>query len=154
VSKADKEEILVARVFEAPPELVYRMFVDPDQLGQWFGPEGMSVPFESVEVDARPGGFLRLVMESDQDPTIRSAVNATFSEVVENSLLVGHEDVEVPGSPDSHRLHLRLEFHDEPASRTLLELRQGPFPEELAGDARRGWESSFVKLDALLARSL
>jgi uncharacterized protein YndB with AHSA1/START domain len=150
----DKGEILVARVFEAPPELVYRMFVDPDQLGQWFGPEGFSVPFESVEVDARPGGFMRLVMVSDDDPSIRSAVNATFSEVVENRLLVGHEDVDVPGSPSSVRMYLRLEFQDEPASRTLLELRQGPFTQDAAGDARRGWESSFLKLDELLARSL
>jgi uncharacterized protein YndB with AHSA1/START domain len=154
VSDADKEQILVARVFEAPPELVYRMFVDPDQLGQWFGPDGISVPFESVEVDARPGGFLRLVMVSDDDPGVRSAVNATFSEVVENRLLVGHEDVDVPGSPGSVRLQLRLEFHDEPASRTLLELRQGPFAPDAAADARRGWESSFGKLDDLLARSL
>ena len=154
MSDGAREEILVARVFEAPPELVYRMFVDPDQLGQWFGPEGMSVPFESVEVDARPGGFLRLVMESDEDPTIRSAVSATFSEVVENRLLVGHEDVGEPGSPDSHRLHLRLEFHDEPGGRTLLEVRQGPFTDDVAGQARTGWESSFTKLDALLERSV
>jgi len=154
MSNADKEEILVARVFEAPPELVYRMFVDPDQLCQWFGPEGISVPCESVEIDARPGGYQRFVMVSDDDPSIRSAVNATFSEVVENRLLVGHEDVDVPGSPSSQRLHLRLEFHDEPAGRTLVELRQGPFPEELAGQARTGWESSFTKLDELLARSL
>jgi uncharacterized protein YndB with AHSA1/START domain len=154
MANADREEILVARVFEAPPELVYRMFADPDQLGQWFGPEGFSVPFESVEIDARPGGFLRLVMVSDEDPSIRSAVNATLSEVVENRLLVGHEDVAEPGSPSSRRLHLRLEFHDEPGGRTLLELRQGPFTDEMAGQARKGWESSFTKLDALLERSL
>jgi uncharacterized protein YndB with AHSA1/START domain len=150
-----KGEILVARVFEAPPELVYRAFADPDQLCLWFGPEGFSVPCETVQIDARPGGFQRFVMVSDDDPTIRSEVNATLSEVVENQLLVGHEDVAgLPGTADSRRLHLRLEFRDEPGGRTLLELRQGPFTHEQAGDARSGWESSFTKLDALLERSL
>ena len=43
-------EISISRVFDAPRELVYRAFVDPDQLRQWFGPVGFSVPYES-----RPG---------------------------------------------------------------------------------------------------
>jgi uncharacterized protein YndB with AHSA1/START domain len=155
MANADKGEILVARVFDAPPELVYRAFVDPDQLCQWFGPDGFSVPCESVQIDARPGGFQRFVMVSDDDQSLRSPVNATFTEVVENQLLVGHEDVEdVPGTVGSHRLHLRLEFQAEPGGRTLLELRQGPFAHQLASDATSGWESSFTKLDALLERSL
>jgi uncharacterized protein YndB with AHSA1/START domain len=31
--KAANEEITLSRVFDASPELVYRAFVDPDQLG-------------------------------------------------------------------------------------------------------------------------
>ncbi len=50
-------EISISRIFDAPRELVYRAFVDPDQLCQWFGPEGFSVPYESVQIDARPGGY-------------------------------------------------------------------------------------------------
>src|SRR6478752_1092914 len=51
-------EISISRVFDAPRELVYRAFVDPDQLCQWFGPAGFSVPCETVQSDARAGGFL------------------------------------------------------------------------------------------------
>ncbi len=154
MANADKGEILIARVFDAPPELVYRAFVDPDQFCQWFGPDGFSVPFESVQIDARPGGFLRFVLVSDDDPGVRSPVNATLTEVVENQLLVGHEDVEgIPGTAGPHRLHLRLEFQDEPGGRTLLEVRQGPFAEQTAHDAKDGWASSFTQLDALLQRS-
>jgi uncharacterized protein YndB with AHSA1/START domain len=149
------QEITISRVFEAPPELVYRMFVDPDQLGQWFGPVGFSVPYESVHVDARPGGFQRLVMVSDDDPSQRSEIDATFSEVVENELLVGHQDVEgIPGTTGTVRFHLRLEFHPEDdGKRTRLELRQGPFTAEMGHDTAVGWESSFTKLDSLLRRS-
>jgi uncharacterized protein YndB with AHSA1/START domain len=148
-------EISISRIFDAPRELVYRAFVDPDQLGQWFGPAGYSVPYESVHVDARVGGYQRLLMVSDDDPTERSEIDATFTEVVENELLVGHQDVEgIPGTTGSVRFRLRLEFHEEPGGKTRLELRQGPFHEDMAENTVKGWESSFTKLDSLLRRSL
>jgi uncharacterized protein YndB with AHSA1/START domain len=155
MTHATTHEITLTRVFDAPPELVYRAFVDPDQLCQWFGPEGFSVPYESVHIDARPGGYQRLVMVSDDDPANRSEIDATFSEVVENELLVGHQDVEgIPGTTGSVRFHLRLEFHAEPGGKTRLELRQGPFTEQMGNDTKTGWGSSFTKLDSLLRRSL
>lgn len=149
-----KHEIIITRVFDAPPELVYRAFVDPDQLCQWFGPEGFSVPPESVHIDARPGGFQRFVMVSDEDPGVRSEIDATFAEVIENELLVAHQDVQVPGATGRTRFRLRLEFHQEPGDRTRLELRQGPFTDQMGKDTVAGWESSFTGLDSLLRRSL
>jgi uncharacterized protein YndB with AHSA1/START domain len=143
-------ELVITRVFNAPRELVYRAFVDPDQLAQWFGPAGFSVPRDTVSVDARVGGHQRLTMVNDDDPTFTSPVNATFTEVVENELLVGGEDLDVPGQEPS-RLTLRLEFHDEGEGRTRLVLRQGPYTREMEGMAREGWNSSFGKLDKLLA---
>jgi uncharacterized protein YndB with AHSA1/START domain len=148
-------ELTISRIFDAPPELVYRAFVDPDQLCLWFGPVGFSVPCETVQIDARVGGFQRFVMISDDDPTERSSIDATFTEVVENELLVGHQDVEgIPGTTGTVRFRLRLEFHEEPGGKTRLELRQGPFHEPLEDDTKTGWESSFTKLDSLLKRSL
>jgi uncharacterized protein YndB with AHSA1/START domain len=155
MSQQATRELTLTRIFDAPPELVYRAFVDPDQLCQWFGPVGFSVPYESVHIDARPGGYQRLVMVSDDDPTFRSSIDATFTEVIENELLAGHQDVEgIPGTTGRHRFRVRLEFHAEPGGKTRLELRQGPFPEEIGADAKAGWESSFTKLDSLLRRSL
>lgn len=151
MTDAAKEEITLSRLFDASPELVYRTFVDPDQLCLWFGPDGFSVPCESVQIDARPGGFQRFVMVSDADPTVRSTVDATFSEVVENELLVGHQEIE--GTPGT-RVMLRLEFQQEAPDKTRLDLRQGPFTEERGEATKVGWESSFVRLDSLLRRSL
>jgi uncharacterized protein YndB with AHSA1/START domain len=148
-------ELTISRIFDAPPELVYRAFVDADQLPQWFGPVGYTVPFESVQSDAEVGGHQRLVMVSDDDPTDRSTIDTTFSEVVENELLVGHQDVQgIPGSTGTVRFRIRLEFHAEPGGKTRLELRQGPFHDGLSGDTSEGWESSFTRLDSLLRRSL
>jgi uncharacterized protein YndB with AHSA1/START domain len=154
VAQAAKHEIRFSRVFDAPAELVYRAFTDPDQFCLWFGPNGWSVPCESVQIDARPGGFQRFVMVSDENPEQRSPVNATFAEVVENELLVGHEDYEDPETKKTERLRLRLEFHAEGTSQTRLEVRQGPFTEEIGRATEEGWQSSFTGLDSLLRRSL
>ena len=155
MTEGTKHDITISRIFDAPRELVYRAFVDPDQLCQWFGPAGFSVPCETVQVDARIGGFQRFVMVSDDDPNHRIAIDATFSEVVANELLDGHQDVEgMAGPGKTARFRLRLEFRAEATGRTRLELRQGPFTEEAGHEARTGWESSFTALDSLLRRSL
>jgi hypothetical protein len=94
-------------------------------------------------------------MTSLKDPGGRYQVEVTLSEVVENELLVGHQEVERiggQGSADSSRL--RLEFLEEANGKTRLELRQVPFTEEVGQDARARWEDSFTNLDSLLRRSL
>jgi len=155
VNQATKDEITISRTFDAPPELVYRAFVDPDQLCEWYGPAGFYVPCETVQIDARVGGFQRFVMTRVEDPSSRYQVEVTLSEVVENELLAGHQDVErMGGAGSASRTSLRLEFLQEANGRTRLELRQGPVTEEVGRDARERWESSFTSLDSLLRRSL
>ena len=90
-------------------------------------------------------------MVNDADPTETSPVNATFTEVIENELLVGHEQFEMPGLQEPTLMSVRLEFHDEGEGKTRLVLRQGPDSTEMAGMVREGWRSSFTKLATLLA---
>jgi uncharacterized protein YndB with AHSA1/START domain len=145
-------ELEISRIFNAPRELVYQAFTDPDQLAQWFGPVGWVVPRDTVDVDPRPGGYQRFVMVNADDPSQRSPVSATFTEVVANELLVGEQSVEgIPGFEGMATMTLRLEFHEEPGGKTRLELRQGPFTHQLEEGSREGWNSSFGKLDDLLA---
>jgi hypothetical protein len=65
--------------------------------------------------------------------------------------VAGHEEIE--GAPGTG-VTLRLEFHQEPNGKTRLDLRQGPFTQELGEATKAGWESSFVRLDSLLRCSL
>ncbi len=134
-------DLVLTRIFDAPRPMVYRAFVDPDQLAAWFGPIGWSVPRDTVSIEAEPGGHQRFTMVNDADPGQRSPVDATFVEVVENELLVGEEG----------GMRLRIEFHDEPDGRTRLVLTQGPFDPAWESGAREGWTGSFAKLDTLLA---
>jgi uncharacterized protein YndB with AHSA1/START domain len=155
VNEETRGEITISRTFDAPRELVYRAFVDPDQLCEWYGPTGFYVPCETVQIDARPGGFQRFVMVNLEDPGGRYQVEVTLSEVVENELLVGHQDVERIGAAGpSSTSRLRLEFLEEANGKTRLELRQIPFTEDMGQDVRARWEDSFTNLDSLLRRSL
>ncbi|MFI5045102.1 MAG: SRPBCC domain-containing protein [Acidimicrobiales bacterium] len=143
-------DLVIERVFDAPREVVYQAFIDPDQLSQWFGPVGWSVPRDTVEIDARVGGRQKFTMVNDDDPSQASPVNATFVEVIENELLVG---VETWNDPELGEVEMtaRFELHDEGDGRTRLVITQGPYREEIVEMAREGWESSFTKLVTLLA---
>ena len=144
-------QVAISRYFAAPPELVYRAFTDPEQLAQWFGPLAFHVPLDSVDVDARPGGHWRMSMVSHLDPAMQSPISVTFTEVVENQLLVGYELAEnFPGVPDGTKFTMTVELHPE-GEGTRLELRQGPFPEEMKERATVGWQQALAKLDGLLA---
>ncbi|MCU0731737.1 MAG: SRPBCC domain-containing protein, partial [Hyphomonas sp.] len=41
-------EIVIARVLDAPRDLVYAAWTDPAQIQQWFGPEGMAIETREI----------------------------------------------------------------------------------------------------------
>lgn len=54
-STVENDKVLVLeRVFDAPRDLVFRMFKEPEHLAQWWGPRGWELPV--CTVDFRPGG--------------------------------------------------------------------------------------------------
>jgi uncharacterized protein YndB with AHSA1/START domain len=146
-------ELHIERVIDAPRELVWRAFTDPDEIAKWFGPVGYSVPRESVEVDLRVGGHQKMTMVPD-DPSYPPGgpSDGVFDEIVENELLVMHEVLEGEMAElfGTDRLDIRIELHDE-NDKTRLVIRQGPYRDDFVGNAREGWMSSFTKLDTLLA---
>jgi uncharacterized protein YndB with AHSA1/START domain len=145
------QEMVITRVFDAPRELVYRAFTDPDQLAEWFAPVGYSVPRETVELDVRPGGYERMVMLKDDDPSFREPMDSVYTEVIENELLVGYQKIEnMPGAEGLTRWDVRIEFHEETGGKTRLEMRLAAFGGQMERELRQGWESSFTKLDKLL----
>ena len=52
-STADRE-IVLTRDFDAPRELVWRAWTDPEHFPRWFGPNGFTTTVHSMDV--RPGG--------------------------------------------------------------------------------------------------
>lgn len=52
------EPIVISRIFNAPRELVWKAWTDPEMIKQWWGPEGFTAP--SAKVDLRVGGEVYL----------------------------------------------------------------------------------------------
>ena len=60
-STASKEPTLViTRIFDAPRELVFKVWTDPKHIVNWWGPGGFTAP--SATVDLRIGGALHYCM--------------------------------------------------------------------------------------------
>ena len=80
-------EFTITRVFNAPRELVWKAWTDPDHVARWFGPRGFMTPRSTISMDVRPGGTFEFTMVSeDDDNEIPSG--GTFLEVEEPERLV------------------------------------------------------------------
>jgi uncharacterized protein YndB with AHSA1/START domain len=79
---ATAREISITRVFDAPRELVWKAWTEPDQLACWWGRRGWRTPPSTITMDVRPGGTFRLVSVSDEDGT-EMPTEAVYREVVE-----------------------------------------------------------------------
>jgi uncharacterized protein YndB with AHSA1/START domain len=151
VTEFPQYDIELTRVIDAPPDHVYRAFVDPDQFAAWYGPAGFPVDRDTVELDARVGGRQRFAMASEADPSMRSGFDGRFTEVVENALLASRGSWDgIPGQSDPWPSNLRVEFHDDDG-KTRLVVREGPHPPGTADMGRQAWEMMLPKLEFLLS---
>jgi uncharacterized protein YndB with AHSA1/START domain len=79
----DREIVLTRRV-DAPRELVWRAWTEPEHLIHWWGPDGFTNTFH--EIDVRPGGVWRFIMHGPDGTDYDNKV--VFLEVVEPERLV------------------------------------------------------------------
>jgi uncharacterized protein YndB with AHSA1/START domain len=79
-----ERELTITRIFDAPRELVFKVWTDPKHLAQWWGPQYFTNPV--CEIDLRPGGALYIQM-TDPDG-VAYPVRGTFREVVPPERLV------------------------------------------------------------------
>ena len=91
------QEITITRVFDAPRELVWKAWTEPDQLAQWWGPPGWTNRLETLKMDVRPGGAFRITSVSDEDGT-QMTTSGAYREVLEPERLV----LEEPGEDAWH----------------------------------------------------
>ena len=60
--EAQVEDFVISRTFDAPRELVWKAFTDPEHMKNWWGPKGFTV--RSAKMDFRPGGSYHYCMRS------------------------------------------------------------------------------------------
>ncbi len=58
----EKRDLVLERVVDVPPNLVWKAWTEPEHLKVWFAPKPWTVPH--AEVDLRPGGVFKTVMRS------------------------------------------------------------------------------------------
>jgi uncharacterized protein YndB with AHSA1/START domain len=150
---SETPQIAISRVFDAPRELVYRAFTDPDHLAAWWGPIGNSLPRDEIEFDVRPGGFQRWTEVFAAEPDLRVRIYIDLADVTAGELLEGvmHATGRLPDGIEPFDTRFRIEFHDEAGGRTRLEIRQW-LPGDLAAPSEEGWRQAFTKLDDTLIR--
>src|SRR4029079_18108660 len=59
VAEPGAQQIVITREFDAPRELVYHAYTDPDLLVQWMGPKRLTMTIERHEL--RDGGRYRYI---------------------------------------------------------------------------------------------
>jgi uncharacterized protein YndB with AHSA1/START domain len=80
-------EFTITRVFDAPRELVWKAWTDPEHVARWFGPRDFTTPLSTITMDVRTGGSFELMMVADDDGKEYPA-GGTFLEIVEPERLV------------------------------------------------------------------
>jgi uncharacterized protein YndB with AHSA1/START domain/predicted enzyme related to lactoylglutathione lyase len=89
MTAASAQEITITRVLDAPRELVWKSWTEPEQLAQWWGPDGWSTPVASVTMDVRPGGEFSLTSTNAEGAEM--PVRGTYKEVEAPERLVLEE---------------------------------------------------------------
>jgi uncharacterized protein YndB with AHSA1/START domain len=153
-----------SRRVDAPRELVFRVWTEPEHLSRWWGPKG----FEMLEclLDLRPGGEFLYGMRSPQGHTLwgkwvfreidapeRLSFVASFSDEQGNV-------IRAPFSADWPLRVLSTVIFDEQEAGTLISLHGAPFEASEAERATfaagrdsltQGWAGTFGQLDEYLA---
>lgn len=151
VESADtaRPDMTIVRVFDAPRGLVWKAWTDPRQLARWFGPKDFTNPV--CEVDVRPGGALRITMQSP-DGTLYP-MTGVYHEVTEPERLVWTTYVEHGGNA-SFAIRQIAAFAER-AGKTELTLqafvlRATPESADALGGMEEGWSQSLDGLADLL----
>ena len=96
-------DLVLERVVDVPPALVWRAWTVPEHVKRWFTP----APWTTMEceIDLRPGGIFRTVMRSPEGETFPNL--GCYLEIVENERLVwttalapGYRPAESAGAGD------------------------------------------------------
>jgi uncharacterized protein YndB with AHSA1/START domain len=124
---ADGLEFVMERVFDAPRELVWRVFTEASRIARWWGTHGSRT--EVVQQDFRVGGAWRYVSHADdRDPV---PFKGRFLEIEEPSRIVYTFTVDIPPMADMEGV-ITASFEDLGDGRTrFVERSTFPSPEVL-----------------------
>jgi uncharacterized protein YndB with AHSA1/START domain len=154
-----ENEIVITRIFDAPRELVWKAWTDPEQMMRWWGPTHYTTPV--CKMDFRVGGAYLYCMRSPEGQDFWAT--GVYREIVRPERIVytdsfadEHGNV-VPatyyGMDQDTPLELlvTVTFEEYERGKTRLTLRHSSLPAgEMSEGAQAGWNESFDRLSEIL----
>jgi uncharacterized protein YndB with AHSA1/START domain len=149
-----EQEIVITRVFDAPRELVWKAWTEPERVKKWWGPTAFTAPV--IKINLRVGGTYLYCMRSPEGQDFWST--GVFREIVPTERLVftdSFSDAQgniVPASQygmtrDWPSELLITVIFEEVDGKTKMTMRQAGIPEgEMRDMTIAGWNGSFDKL--------
>ena len=148
-------DLVIERIFDAPIELVWKAWTDPEHVKRWWGPKDFTAP--AIKIDFRVGGTYLFCMRSPdgQDywstgvyreivPLKRIVYTDSFADEKGNVVSASHYGM---GDDFPLELLVTLTFEDYQDGKTRFTLRHAGMPEgEDSEMAQMGWNQSLDKL--------
>jgi uncharacterized protein YndB with AHSA1/START domain len=157
--KDSQDAVVIERSFDAPVDLIWQMWTDPEHFKAWYGPAGAAIPV--AKMDVRVGGTRLVCMEVQASAgPMQMWFTGEYREVVECERLVYTEsmcdkngNVSSPsdmGMPPGHPMttEVRVELEDLTGSTKMVMTHIG-IPDDSPGAV--GWAMAFDKLVAYVA---
>ncbi len=151
---AIENELIIMRVFNAPSQIVWKAWTDPDHFVHWWGPKNFTSPV--CKIDFRVGGRYLFCMRSPEGQDYWST--GIYRELIPLKWIVytdSFADEEGNLVPASHygltgdwpsELTVTVTF-EESGGKTKMTLRHVGIPPGLMSDnTKLGWNESFDKL--------
>ena len=143
VERKSERELVVTRIFDAPPRIVFEAWTKPELFRRWWAPKSMGMSLRSCEMDVRVGGKYRLEFEPDA-----MAFFGTYLEVTPHSRLVWTNEEGGEGGP------VTTVTFEEKRGKTLLVMHELYSSKEALDAAGTGaadaMVETFAQLDELL----
>lgn len=150
ISEPGKNDMVLIREFDAPPELVFQVMTDPKQIPNWWGPRRLKTTVEKME--AKDGGSWRFIQHDAAGHEY--AFHGVFHEVTAPVRTI--QTFEFDGLPERGHVILETALYEElPQGRckvTIQSLFQSPGDRDAmqAAGAEEGLES-YDRIDEILA---
>ena len=147
-----RQELFITREFDAPRELVFKAYTDPEIYAQWLGPRGLTTTFETFEPVS--GGRYRF-NQKDKDGN-EFAFHGVNHEVTAPERIIGTFEFE--GLPESGHVVLETSrFEALPGNRTRV-MSQSVYQSVSDRDGmvqsgmERGVNEGYERLDEILEK--
>ena len=133
--------VTLHRVLPAPPERVYRAFLDPDAMAKWLPPNGFTGKVHHLE--AKVGGSYRMSFTNFTTGNSH-AFGGTFTEFVPNERVAYTDKFEDPNMPGEMHVTVTLK---KVAVGTDVHIEQSGIPDMIPLEAcYLGWQESLSLL--------